>query len=120
MPFFLFFHTQFVPKNVFNQITGCRKAPILNSNVNPTFLFELLKHLCYQLHFSWKETEKLLLKSVSKLHDLRTQLTLFLTHCNIHFNYYILLSNSDFKLQFSCIPQITSSSALGRFHFSVM
>lgn len=56
------------------KITGCRKATILNSNAKITLLFEFLKPLCYQLHFSWKEAERLLLKSVSKLQDSRTQL----------------------------------------------
>lgn len=53
MPFFRFFHTQIVPKNVFKKkVTGHKKAPILNSNAKIAFLFELLKSLCYQLCFS--------------------------------------------------------------------
>lgn len=61
MPFCLFFYAQFVPKNVFKlkkeTITGCRKAPVLNSNIKITFVFELLKPPCYHICFSWKERE---------------------------------------------------------------
>lgn len=121
MPFFFFFHTQFIPKNLFkqkkSQDAGKPQFSIVMQKL--PFYWNSLNPFATSFTFFLEKNRKASLKICQQVTGLE-KLTLFLTHCDIHFNYHILVSNSDFKLYFSCIPQITSSSALVRFHFSVM